>query len=604
MKKLSEIHPQLLDNNPDDWFTGFLRSLLIRTNFMVNVRHRLGWRGLKPTFRNGEGWTCRIHNSKGVYGISYDHSSKNTGWLSGNYKVYYFPTKEDDRIEQFSLEAAIASQQVDYINHVREFLCYPEFASLFEIATINISISQDQQAIICALVAYQNIKTISPVEVCCEVDGEGCMLIEPGGIDQNLPAFELTLPLFNVLAATLTYNFDESPAFVKQTRTQQEKIEKLENTSDSIELSLGYNSKWFLKNKDFSPHNELAPIEVECFWESESGQPKPFADNPFWQAHLQQSSRFEKSHVDAEERPQFILLSGFLGSGKTTFLKRFIEYHTTNNRFVAVIQNEIGETGLDGKLLEDNYAVLEIDEGCVCCSLIGQLKKGIFEILSNHKPDVIILETTGLANPLNLLAEIEEIRELIRFDSITTIVDAQNFAAAAACSKVVYDQIKCANAILLSKIDLLTKNEINGIKRELHLLNPDAIITPCIKGDVNPALLYTEREQCNYFAKQDKMLVYAASTHKDAGLGSIKINFNEPLDRAIFLKKLKNLPASIFRIKGILNFTDSIDAFVFQYVNGIFDLSPVSGDAYHEYFLILIGENDSLSFLNQIYFTN
>ncbi|MDD4729148.1 MAG: GTP-binding protein, partial [Dysgonamonadaceae bacterium] len=376
MNKISEIHPGKLVGNTNDWFRGLLRSLLIRTNFMVNVRHRLGWRGLKATVKNEEGWTCRIHNSKGVYGIAFDHSQKNNGWFLGNYKVYYFPNKEEeDVLDQFSLEAAVACQQPEYISYLRDFLCYPDFASLFEIATIQLSISEDQQAVICSLNADEFLTTISSTDVYWEVDGEKKMLIEQGDVDQNLPAFELALPLFNVLAATLTYNLKEKPAFLKQIRTNNDK--GVENRSELIELSIGYNVDWFSENDSFLSKEDSSNSKIEHFWDSKTGGQVPFEDNIYWYAHLQKSSRFEKSHVDAEEAPQFILLTGFLGSGKTTFLKNFIEYHTANNRFVAVIQNEIGETGLDGKLLEDNYAVLEMDEGCVCCSLIGQLKKGI-----------------------------------------------------------------------------------------------------------------------------------------------------------------------------------------------------------------------------------
>ncbi|MDD4729201.1 MAG: GTP-binding protein, partial [Dysgonamonadaceae bacterium] len=232
-------------------------------------------------------------------------------------------------------------------------------------------------------------------------------------------------------------------------------------------------------------------------------------------------------------------------------------------------------------------------------------KKGILEILANHKPDVIILETTGIANPLNLLAEIDEIRELIRFDSITTIVDAKNFAAAALHSKVIYDQIKCADVILLSKTDLLTESETNVVKTELELLNPNAMITDCIKGDINPAILYSKEDECNYFEKHGEESGEHTATHYDDNIGSMKISFDESLNRELFLEKVKNLPPAIFRVKGILNFTDDTEPVVFQYVNGTFDLnSDSSNEADSERFLILIGDNDTLNSFEQTYFLN
>jgi len=73
--------------------------------------------------------------------------------------------------------------------------------------------------------------------------------------------------------------------------------------------------------------------------------------------------------------------------------------------------------------------VTEIDEGCVCCSLIGNLKRTIYGILGSFSPDTIILETSGLANPKNLFDELEELAEWVRFDATVTVVDALNFNA-------------------------------------------------------------------------------------------------------------------------------------------------------------------------------
>jgi hypothetical protein len=88
-------------------------------------------------------------------------------------------------------------------------------------------------------------------------------------------------------------------------------------------------------------------------------------------------------------------------------------------------RNEIGEVGLDGKLLD--YTVTEIDEGCVCCSLVGNLKRAVQGILENFSPDTVILETSGVSNPKNLLDELGELMEMVRVDCTATIVDALNF---------------------------------------------------------------------------------------------------------------------------------------------------------------------------------
>ncbi len=101
-----------------------------------------------------------------------------------------------------------------------------------------------------------------------------------------------------------------------------------------------------------------------------------------------------KTSREIPSKPGFILLTGFLGSGKTSFLNRFIQAQTQAHRFVAVVQNEIGEKGLDADLLDQTYAVTRMDEGCVCCSLAGNLRAALNSILSRFDPDIIVLETT------------------------------------------------------------------------------------------------------------------------------------------------------------------------------------------------------------------
>lgn len=606
MKPLSVIHPEIISDNHNEWFAGFLRSLLIRTNFIINVRNRLGWRGLKPTYRNGEGWTCRIVNSKGIYGICFNNSFDEKEWKIGSYTMYYFPDKDEELVNGFSLDAALASHQPDYNNLVREFLCYPDFTALFEIGKINISVSNDNQALICSLFAQQHKRSISMSGVCCDVSGEINTIIEPGGLDQNLQAYDISLKFFNVLASTLSYNLSESPAYLRQLKHNNASNIDLPD-SDVLELTLGYNKKWFEKHQEVINVEDTGKILTTCLWHEGTEIPPDFKDENYWDAHLHKSTRFEKSYFDEEERPQFILLTGFLGSGKTSFLKHFIEYHTANNRFVAVIQNEIGETGLDTYLLEDNYAVIEMDEGCVCCSLIGQLKKGILQILANHKPDVIILETSGLANPLNLMAELDEIRDLIRFNSVTTIVDGQNYASAMQFSGIVIDQITSANILLLNKTDLLSTHIINSITEELQLLNPTARIIESVGGDVNPALLYDVDE--DHMSSSDKSngddnKSSKKSNHLNEGLSSKKIAFNKPLQKDDFLKKINEIPLTVYRIKGVLKFTDSPKPYFFQSVYGQAELIPANSGENHECFLIFIGETNSLNNLNLIYFTN
>lgn len=117
-------------------------------------------------------------------------------------------------------------------------------------------------------------------------------------------------------------------------------------------------------------------------------------------------------------------MTGFLGSGKTSFLNHFVEYQAERNAFVAIVQNEIDAKNLDTHLLGQHYAVTAMDEGCICCTLAGNLNMALVESVSGFQPDFVVVETTGLANPANFLSEISELEDHLDFCSITTTVDA------------------------------------------------------------------------------------------------------------------------------------------------------------------------------------
>jgi hypothetical protein len=224
----------------------------------------------------------------------------------------------------------------------------------------------------------------------------------------------------------------------------------LTNDSHEESLYLGYGKDGF-KTIIEANWKTAVSFDQDVTWETGMAVIPQYKDALWWNAHqISDYKTLDKKFLSIDDRPQLIVLTGFLGSGKTSFLQHFIEYQVQLNRFVAVIQNEIGEMGLDGKLLDHDYAVTEIDEGCVCCTLVGKLKNAIHQILSSFHPDYIVLETTGLANPYNLLDEISEVEELVRFDSITTMVDGLNVVQSLTAHSVAREQIKFINKAQVS----------------------------------------------------------------------------------------------------------------------------------------------------------
>jgi len=182
---------------------------------------------------------------------------------------------------------------------------------------------------------------------------------------------------------------------------------------------------------------------------------------------------------------------------------------------VAVIQNEIGEIVLDGKLLD--YTVTEIDEGCVCCSLAGNLKRAVHGILEHFSPDYIILETSGRANPLNLLDDLEALDDLLRFDSTVTIVDAANLDAALAQGPLAFDQIRAADIIVLNKRDLVDDGRLEALRRRVQEINSRAPQFCANQGDLNPALVFDVEDSAGLDIDRKKPA--AGSAHYDVTPG-------------------------------------------------------------------------------------
>src|SRR3989338_271508 len=115
------------------------------------------------------------------------------------------------------------------------------------------------------------------------------------------------------------------------------------------------------------------------------------------------------------------ILTGYLGAGKTTLLRRLL----ASGKKIAIIMNEFGEISIDSKVVKGkNVKIKELSGGCVCCSITGEFEKAVKEIVKKAEPEIIILETTGVADPEPIIADIRDNLESIKLDSVITICDA------------------------------------------------------------------------------------------------------------------------------------------------------------------------------------
>jgi G3E family GTPase len=174
-----------------------------------------------------------------------------------------------------------------------------------------------------------------------------------------------------------------------------------------------------------------------------------------------------------------IILTGFLGSGKTTLLNRLLT--AEHGRRVAVIVNEFGEVGIDHHLLlASNQEVVQMNNGCICCTVRGDLVRSFFQLLEHRdKFDTVVIETTGLAEPAPIAQSIysdERIRSEFTLAGVVTVVDAKYIAWRIEESAEACEQIAFADLIVLNKIDLSTPEKLDETEQQIARLNRLAAI--------------------------------------------------------------------------------------------------------------------------------
>jgi len=199
------------------------------------------------------------------------------------------------------------------------------------------------------------------------------------------------------------------------------------------------------------------------------------------------SSNMSTEITDADKTPVTII-TGFLGSGKTTLVNYILKEQTTWK--ICVVENEFGEVQIDGDLVEENLNaredIITMDNGCVCCSIRGDLVRTFSMLNARRKDfDAIILETTGLADPAPIVFTFNSnasIQDNYRIDSVVCLVDAKHVNIHLDEKKPEGDvneaehQIAFADRILLNKVDLVTSEEVEDVFDRIRSINSFATV--------------------------------------------------------------------------------------------------------------------------------
>jgi len=244
------------------------------------------------------------------------------------------------------------------------------------------------------------------------------------------------------------------------------------------------------------------------------------------------------------------LITGFLGAGKTTLLRHVLE-HGLAGRRVAVIVNEIGEIGIDGRLIEglDNVdQMVELNSGCICCSPGLQFGLAVQEILDTVRPDLLVIETTGTAQVSPVVSEVESLG--LRVDAVSCVVDVEHVDRQLEGSIAARDQVCHADFLVLNKCDLVDAGRLAKVGKRLSRLNRRAVHHPTEYGRVDYDLLFATAGKT--FRERAAVPPDAVSHLAEDGIESFVFESAYPfrgLDR--LARTLADLPHDIYRVKGL-----------------------------------------------------
>ena len=296
----------------------------------------------------------------------------------------------------------------------------------------------------------------------------------------------------------------------------------------------------------------------------------------------------------AEPRLPVTIITGFLGSGKTTLVNHILRQQKGGR--TAVMVNEIGEITIDNDLIiAATDDMVELANGCICCSINNDLVDAIFRVLQREpRVDRLIVETTGIADPLPVLLTFlrSEFRDAVRVNSIVALADAENFSLELFDSKAALNQLRYADFVVLNKCDLVSPEKDRCGRSGNPRRGRRAVrIIGAAHAEVSlPLILGTGVRHADQ--RFDDHGDDRGHDHLAAdGFATVSFATEQAFCADRFQAFLERLPANVFRAKGVLTIDGSSRLYLFHLVGRRFTLDEASADLTGHNRLVLIGRN-------------
>lgn len=268
------------------------------------------------------------------------------------------------------------------------------------------------------------------------------------------------------------------------------------------------------------------------------------------------------------------LLSGFLGSGKTSLLSNLISQLKKEDVKPAVIMNELGKLAFDSRAVDEDIPLKEMLEGCICCTGSEKMEAQLQTLLAGEDFDVLLIETTGAAHPVEALDAVFSplFANELNIKGIITVADCKRWLEREKLTPrtrmLFLEQIKHAHLIIANKVDLLTDQEVATVSMELQSINSNAPIIQTANSRIS--LNAIRNLEATFHEKEVK----EAAIGKQLSLSSRLHTFKTPIDQQAFEDWVRSLPDTVYRMKGYVPLKGHKYPYLFQYAYGMIQWLP------------------------------
>lgn len=257
------------------------------------------------------------------------------------------------------------------------------------------------------------------------------------------------------------------------------------------------------------------------------------------------------------------VFAGFLGSGKTTIISHLVDSLQAQGKQVIYIKNEIGDENVDGAIMEGKHIkTKELLNGCICCTLVGPFIQAIDEVITQFRPDRIIIEASGAADPAAIALMIDSHPKMMR-DGVISVIDVVNFEGYKDLSYTAQNQTKFTDLLVFNKVELASRERKEAVVGYVRELNNHSPVVEAPEGKLNPAVAFgISSLELDELLQTEKAQHDGEGAHHEHHLAEDGIESFHWTGAGHFAAPtleefLQKLPGAVYRVKGFVQLASS-----------------------------------------------